>query len=123
MPFISKKVTSLEKQEFNDYRDLFNINHPIYFLERYKDYTEHYCYAAETHNSEIVNFYLENIDILEKFKFYFKDKARKLIKYSENNRLLIPDKMFLQFDNKLIPDKNEKQKTFHELRPDIVLYH
>jgi DNA-binding CsgD family transcriptional regulator len=115
MPFLSKDIPKLAMKLFDDNRELFNVSHPIYFLERHKDYTEYYCYAAEAHNAGIINFYLSNIDVLEKFKFYFKDKAKKLMEFPEKNRLSLHPKMCLQIKETLTMDENKKQKILREL--------
>ncbi len=83
----------------SDWRNLFNIDIPIYFIEHYHQYMELIIYSSTSNNHEILNFYLNNIDILEKFKFYFRDKANKLIAKSNKNKIQLPKEMYSNLGN------------------------
>ena len=77
-------------QVYYEARNLFNIDHIIYLIERYDDYYDTYSFASTPNNPQIINFYLNNMELLEKFKFFFKEKAAKLIERSYENRVIIP---------------------------------
>jgi hypothetical protein len=64
LPFLSKNISLAEKKSMLEYRNLYNFDHPIYFLEKHKDYIEFYSFGAEAKNVGIINFYLSNLDIL-----------------------------------------------------------
>lgn len=118
LPF-SDELFAENNPVYRDYAQLFNLGHPIFFIERYKDYTDVFAYSTVANNAGIVNFYLNNLDILEKFKFYFKDKARKLIDKSTKNRILIPEHMRLDF-NTINNTENLKEQFINQL--DIKNY-
>jgi len=103
--FLSKKFHYIVMPEledgFNqpayDYQDYFNISHPFYMFERYDNYFDLYVYALEKGSVASVNTYFNNIPMLENFKFYFKEKARKLIENSKKNKIIIPKHMQANF--------------------------
>lgn len=80
-------------QAVYDYQTIFKLNYPIYCFDIYPEYFDLFIYAAKGQSSNIINSYLNNMDVLEKFKFYFKEKAEKLIKQTEQHMLLIPKNM------------------------------
>jgi len=91
-----------------DYSYKYNLWFPIYFVESHKEYVDIFMYATVADNAKIINFYLNNIEILEKFKYYFKDKARQLIRKSNNNRIIVPEHMYSSFK----PLKNTNSYEF-----------
>jgi DNA-binding CsgD family transcriptional regulator len=118
LPFLAKDTTRSELRALQDYRELFNISHPIYFIERHAQYTEIFCYATFAHNSEIINFYLANIDVLEKFKAFFKEKASRIMECVNTKRLNLTGKMHpsLSLDISL-NFESEKNKILKEITP------
>lgn len=76
-----------------DWQSSFSIGHPIYFIEYERDYFDLIIYGAKSNNPNIINVYLSNIEILEQFKIYFKDNAKKLIEQSNKNRIWLPGAM------------------------------
>lgn len=81
----------------HDIQNFFNLDHGFNFIERHEGYYDMFCFASTVNNSSIVNFYLNNINMLGKFKFYFKDKAKNIIKKSSENKILLPDHMHTNF--------------------------
>lgn len=71
-------------------RDFFNIDHGITFVIKRKDVTYLYIFASQKNNHEINNFYVGNIDLLQRFIHYFNDKAQKLMKEAVRNRIYLP---------------------------------
>ncbi len=98
LPFLD--TNDFSYQQLREYRDMFKTDNPIFFFERYKNYTDIYVYASDPYDYNVVNFYINNIDFLEKFKFYFKDKASSLIKKSNKNKLTIAPYLWSNFDAK-----------------------
>jgi len=105
-PPISKKVVSKKffyiptfsrDSHFNaaayDWQNLFNIGQPIYFIENEADHSDLFVFGTTPDNVDIINFYLGNIEILERFKLYFKSEAKKLIEKSNQNRVWLPGAM------------------------------
>lgn len=98
--------------QLREYREMYNADNPIYFVENYESYTDLFIYASMPGNNDVVNFYLNNIDILEKFKFYFKDKANKLIEKSNKNKILVANHMWSNFgrdENQQLSNINKQQ--------------
>lgn len=75
---------------YNDAKTYHNIGHSFSITKPSKNYCEFFYFAGSADNNSIVNFFLNNIDFLEKFIFYFKDKAAKIITTAEKSRLSFP---------------------------------
>lgn len=81
----------------SDYRDMFNMMYPVYLFERYENYFDLFVFTSKLNNTSSINYYLNNMQNLENFKLYFKDKAAKLIKEASKNRIHLPDHMLPNF--------------------------
>lgn len=104
-------LTQEFSQAYYDWQNLFNIGQPIYFIERYTHYIDLYIYGADPNNSKIINFYANNVEILEKFKYFFKDKAAKIIAKANKNKIILPKEMSANFHRESIDsDKGDIQK-------------
>lgn len=112
-------ASELYRKVFNEYRSLFNLGHPIYFIEDDIDYMDMYAYCTlyRAHHLEDINFYLSHIDIFEKFKLYFKDKARKLISHSNKNKIIIPPSMSSGFYHHQASESSDKKHLLTQLTP------
>jgi DNA-binding CsgD family transcriptional regulator len=78
----------------------FKLTSGIQLIEKSADYYEVFWFDSQK-GKNIVNFYLNNFDVLEKFILYFKEIATNLIKTNEENKILPPNfdpnyKSFLQ---------------------------
>ncbi len=71
----------------------FNIDHGITFVEPQKDGCEFFFIGAKREQPEVVSRIVNNLDLLENFLGYFKQKAAGMIKKAEQHRILIPDKV------------------------------
>jgi|688.fasta_scaffold366357_2 DNA-binding CsgD family transcriptional regulator len=77
-------------------KQLFQVGNGISILSENTDtFVEKCCFYSDDTKVELNNFYINNIDILLKFISYFKDRAHKLIKKFENNRITIPQKYLI----------------------------
>lgn len=72
-------------------RDYFNIDRGISFIIKRVDVTYLYIFGANQDNHEINNFYLGNIDLLQRFIHYFTDQAQDILKDAEKNRIYLPE--------------------------------
>lgn len=95
---------------FYDARTYFNIDHGITIIEKQKDSCEFYYFGTTTNNHKLVNFYINNIDLLQRFIFFFKDKAALLLKKANKDRIILENHFestaSLNFDNSIIiPDR------------------
>jgi DNA-binding CsgD family transcriptional regulator len=104
-PFINHESTGFNSALY-DWRHIFNIDQPLYFVEKREKYTDFYCYSTTFKNYNIINFYLNNMELLERFKFYFQEQAAKLIPMVMRNRLLIPTNMPAAFHTNRIDSYN-----------------
>lgn len=77
----------------DDLRSMFGLWQTIYMIERYEKYYDLYIFSGKAENLGTINFFINNIDKFEKFKLYFKEKAKKIITASQKNKIIIPDKM------------------------------
>ena len=80
-------------QAMYDHQNYFNLGNFFCMFEKYADHFDAYLFSAKPNNHAMINFYLNNLDFLENFKFYFKEKAKKLIIKLEKNKLLVPEPM------------------------------
>ncbi len=88
---------------FFDARSYFNIDNGITLIEKQLDSCDFYYFGTTTNNSAIINFYLNNIDLLKRFILYFKDRANSIIKKASQNRIVLPN----HFDQHESPNKKE----------------
>lgn len=96
-PFLDS--TDINSKHVHAYRNEFNLENPIYFVEKYEGFTDVFVYSAMPDNLAILNFYLNNLEFLEKFKFYFKDKASKLIAKANKTRIILPKHMWTNYND------------------------
>lgn len=71
-------------------RDFFNIDHGISFVVKRSDVTYLYIFASDKENHQINNFYVENIDLLQRFIQYFTDHGQSLIKEACKHKIFLP---------------------------------
>src|SRR5262249_11025095 len=93
-------------QMYMDAMKNFNVGNGITIEKDEDSYKEVYYFISTANNYGINNFYLENMDILENFMFFFKEKADPLIKLSEANKLYIP--------KEYLPPDNNKNDSGHD---------
>ncbi len=68
----------------------FNIDHGITMVTAYPEYYEFFHFGTTPDNPQILNFYINHRNVLEKFMAYFKDTASDLIKKLEKVPILVP---------------------------------
>lgn len=68
----------------------FNFAHGINIVKKNTDCCEFFGFATNPENMSINNWYLNNIDLLESFIFFFKNQAKDLILLAENDRYILP---------------------------------
>jgi DNA-binding CsgD family transcriptional regulator len=101
-----------------DQRNLFNLGHPLFLFERYIGYFDLFLFFSTTNNESIINFYINNIDVLEKFGQFFKEKAAKLIIAANAQKIIIPTDMRPNFKGLTDPitlAQLDKQKFLGQL--------
>lgn len=70
---------------YNIMRNDFNISNGIRFVYKHENFIELFSFASDNANRSLIEWYFNNLDVLEKFILYFKDSARLLIKSSKEN--------------------------------------
>ena len=73
-------------------------------FERYNGYVESFAFALSKNSIEMINMYLNNMEIFESFKSYFREKANKLIKRADKSRIILPSHMRLNFSGLALDD-------------------
>ena len=71
-------------------RDKFDSDNGITLINTSDKSVEFYFFSGPIKSQWLHNFYLNNLDLLEKFVLYFKDAAGKLIRKAEKNRIILP---------------------------------
>lgn len=74
---------------FNIARE-FNIDHGMTIVTDHQDYYEFFHFATTPENNAAVNFYMNHMDILQKFMGYFVDKAKDIIKKADKMIVDVP---------------------------------
>lgn len=69
----------------------FNIANGISIAVKNKDSIEFFCFATELKNTAIVNFYLNNLDLLHQYCRIFKEKGEGMLKVAEKNKIITND--------------------------------
>lgn len=67
-----------------------NIDHGIYMVNRGTDYCEFYGFAATKGNYQVLNAYINHLDVLKNFMLFFKDHAQRLLEQAEANKMKLP---------------------------------
>lgn len=99
-------------EAYYEYTSKFKLLYPIYMFERYKGYVDIFVFATSDDDYKIINFYVNNMDILESFKLYFKDKAAKIVCKANKSRIVIPNCMRLNFTGLSSNDDITKNVNF-----------
>lgn len=97
---------SSSQKMINDLQEKFNTAHFIYVVDKHKAFDDMYSFATTPENEQILNHYMNNIDLLKKFLFYYKDKSNILIKNST-----------------LIKYNNDHFPTSHTINQNIIDHH
>jgi len=80
----------IEENEIGiDARNDFNIDNGISIVDNQKTFCEFYHFASTRDNHNIINFYINNIDLIKNFTFLFKEKAREIIWQAEQHHILL----------------------------------
>ncbi len=82
-------------------RSDYNIDHGFTVITAYEGYIEFQYFASTRENQAINNFYVNNLDILNSFGAFFRERASKIIHAAEKEKIIFPGhKVFwLEEDN------------------------
>lgn len=80
--------STLNKQHLYKFsRDNFNIDHGMTLINPTADYCEFFAFASTPEHPEVINFYLNKLDIIKEFSEYFKETANPLIIKAEKHKI------------------------------------
>ena len=68
-------------------RSDFRVYHGVYIVRKSEHYTEFFSFATSTDNPLIIDFYLNNLNLLQQFCDSFLEQAKPLILQAEKNKL------------------------------------
>jgi LuxR family transcriptional regulator, quorum-sensing system regulator SolR len=69
----------------------FDIANGISIVEKCDGYIDNFCFGSTVNNTSIVNFYMNNLDLLQRCGFDFRDKASALLTTFEKDKIIIPE--------------------------------
>lgn len=98
-------------------RNDFQHDHGITIVEQQVGYVEIYNFATTPENRAITHLYLNNPDFITRFISLFRDKASKIIAWSEKYHVSIPSSCHETRDE-LIEINNDTQQVITELSLD-----
>lgn len=82
-----------------DAKDNYNIAHGITLVRRFENCLEHFNFATTRNNSDINNFYISSLPLLDRFIIYFREKSKPLINIVENYAVNIKEIFLLNQEN------------------------
>lgn len=84
------KERQLFYQKLSDAKNSFHIMNGISFIATHLGFREYYSFGTDQQNCQIINEYLFNKEIFEKFIYYFKQKAKNIIDEIDRKRIILP---------------------------------
>jgi DNA-binding CsgD family transcriptional regulator len=84
-------------------REQFDMDHGIALVDKTENHCEIFSFGTGKDNPNIVNWYLNNLDLLKMFAVFFKEKASSIIELSnKTDRLIFPKCSDTDSDNKIL---------------------
>ncbi|MFA6409659.1 MAG: helix-turn-helix transcriptional regulator [Gammaproteobacteria bacterium] len=71
----------------------FNTGNGVTIVKKTPFFHEFYFFSGKVEDTNLMNFYFNNIDLLQRFTFYWKNKAEKLLTTAEKHKIFIPNKL------------------------------
>jgi DNA-binding CsgD family transcriptional regulator len=81
----------LNQKVFYEASKYFNIDNGITIIDRQQDYCDFYCIGSTRDNNQAANFYINNIEFLQKFTSHFKQAAKDIISAAEKDKIILPE--------------------------------
>lgn len=82
-------------------RDHLNSDNGITIIKRNNEHTEFYFFSSSVGNDQIVNVYVNYLDMLEKFILYFNNRAEKIFAKAERDKIIMPSHLYQQDTNRI----------------------
>lgn len=90
-------LDNIYNKAIDDYRQIFQLDHFLFLVEPHANHVDLFIVASKINNDSIINFYINKLDVLNKFKFYFREKAKELIIQSDKNKIFIPQDLKVDY--------------------------
>lgn len=81
-------VNKIIAQQLHNERNLWNMDDQLTISTKNSKYCEHVNFLCSTSGME--NFFLNNLELMNKFILYFRNKAHKIIQKADNDRIVKP---------------------------------
>lgn len=105
-------------QVWQDGREYFNVGNGISVLSQENNqYKEISCFYGSRFDCDLNSFYLNNLDILQSFIMFFKDKASRLINEFESERIRIPEKYRVATDTQKKCAEHKRVEFLSSIKP------
>lgn len=94
-------------------RDSFGIDNMFVITKNHTEYLEVFLYASNPGNISIINYYYNNIEVLEKFCLYFKNNAHQMLEIlaKKDNRLNFDKYSEDSWENYLLSQQTDSNET------------
>lgn len=99
-------INKCDNNILQEAKEYFNLDHWLMVNKDKNEYLESFGFGTYSGNDKIIEYYLNNQDVLEQFGLYFKEQARTLIAASE--------KSLLYTENVMLPKKEIKNDLASE---------
>ena len=119
-----------DKTIFESCRKFYDIGDGIVLVDRFEEYRELYWFTSDTSNKYLLDYH-RNIELLRIFTHSFKEKAKKLIKNSEYQKIIRPPALYdlsmSAYENhelneiEFLKSTSIKKYTFYYKKLEIVL--
>lgn len=76
----------------------FNMWNFLLIYEKFEDYSNFWCFGADRDNSEILNLYLNNVNLFKKFVVYFKEKYLDNLTYVDKKFFITTEIDMFQYE-------------------------
>lgn len=109
----------------NELADNLGISNGIIYINHKEDRTEAFSFATSPENTKIVNFYLNNLNLLKRFKNHFEEEAAEFINVANSQLIRIPQNMTKDIhfisnnsmfhENEMLTNEQFETSPFNEL--------
>lgn len=100
----------------HDVKQHFDLAHCFDLFEVHDGYVDVCCFGSTANNQSIINYYINNIDQLEKFYANFKEQTASIMATTTNNKLILPTSMQLNFNSKMLNQPTKQLLTNRQLQ-------
>jgi len=90
----------------------FQIWNALAIYRKFNEYCEFWFFGSSPNNTEVINFYMNKVDLLKKFTTYFKEKFAKELNNDDSRKLIVTT---LKIENSFLYEKEKVTNFFNEL--------